>query len=388
MPDGPSGQRRYLVAFALVATLVVGILLALPLSLDSILDDLLGSADGAVSPLVIGSNSAQPGSTDRLHIAVVGLDEVQRRVTLEVAGQHACGTACGQTDRLIFFSLRPDQTAAAAGPPPSATMDLPPTDLLVRQKLELPVRGEPNRYPFDVYELQLGISRVHVQPDGSVQAATPDAAAEGLTLTLQEQLSRQSMAAPVALDPSSLSGEAAPYPYLVVESLRFYRPLFLEVLTVLLILLIGAGAVYAVFMRPLHELIINVGGLILGVWGIRAILTPSNFVHLTAVDLSLSMVILFLLGAITVRMLMWCHEKAGRPLPFLPPRADTTPPRGPANGCDYPGCPNPIAARCSRCRQAFCPRHVSSGPVPECDGCAERSRENSRAGPRGLTVER
>ena len=58
MADGHSGQRRYYVAFALVAVLVLSILLALPLSLDSILDDLLGSADGAVAPLVAGEGRA------------------------------------------------------------------------------------------------------------------------------------------------------------------------------------------------------------------------------------------------------------------------------------------------------------------------------------------
>jgi hypothetical protein len=388
MLDGQHGRWRYSVAFGLVAGLVLGILLALPLSLDSILDDLLGSVDGAVAPLVVGPADGQPGGTGHLHITVIGLDEVQRRATLEVSGQHACGTACGHTDRLLFFALWPDHAAAAAGPPPSAAMDLPPTSLLVTQKLELPVRGEPNRYPFDGYELRLGISRVRVQPDGSLGPIPPEAAAEGLAVTVQERIARHRMAAPVALDPARLQGVAAPYPYLVVESLSFHRPLFVQVLAVLLVLLIGAAAAYAVFMRPLPELIMNAGGVILGVWGIRTILTPSNFVHLTSVDLSLSAVILFLLGAITVRMLMWCHEKAGRPLHFLPAGALATPAEGQENRCDHRGCPNSITARCGRCRGAFCPRHVSSGPTPECDGCAAHGRENGAAHPAHRGVER
>ena len=199
---------------------------------------------------------------------MVGLDEVQRRVTLQVSGQHDCGAACDHTDRLFFFSLRSNQGATAAGPPPSATMDLPPTNLLATQKLDLPIGGEPNRYPFDVYELRLGITLGRVQPDGSVAPYPPDSAAAGLVLTVQEQLPREEMAPPRALDPAALPAGPAPYPYLTVASLTFARPLFLQVLTILLVLLIGAAAVYAVFMRPLPELIINVGGVILGVWGI------------------------------------------------------------------------------------------------------------------------
>ena len=376
MHAGQPGRGRYLLAFALLALLVVGILLAVPLSLDSILDDLLGSLDGSVALVAVDADSSQEEGTNRLHLALVGLDEARRRVTLQVSGQHACGATCDHTDRLLFFSLRTNE-AVVAGLPPSATMDLAPTSLLISQTLELPVHGQPNRYPFDVYELVLGIGRARVLPDGRVQPLVPGEEAEGLALTLQEQLPRQSMAGPVALDPASVQDEADPYPYHMVESLRFYRPLYLRVLAVLLVVLIGAAAVYAVFMRPLDELIINAGGVVLGVWGIRGILTPSSFVHLTAVDLALSVVILFLLGAISVRMMSWSHEKAGLPWPRpLPERAPTPPAKGPGDRCDYPGCANRIAARCSSCRQAFCPRHVSSGPTPACDSCAETSEGN------------
>jgi hypothetical protein len=49
---------------------------------------------------------------------------------------------------------------------------------------------------------------------------------------------------------------------------------------------------------------------ILGVWGIRAILTPSNIYYITAIDLALSVVIIFLLGGITVRALLFVHDEA------------------------------------------------------------------------------
>ena len=88
-----------------------------------------------------------------------------------------------------------------------------------------------------------------------------------------------------------------------------YRLLHLQVLAVLLVLLVAAAALCAVFLRPFQDLVINVGSLILGIWGIRSILTPSSVSYLTALDLSLSVVILFLLGAITVRALLHVHER-------------------------------------------------------------------------------
>ena len=81
-------------------------------------------------------------------------------------------------------------------------------------------------------------------------------------------------------------------------------------LAVLLVLLVASAAAYAVFLRPLQDLIVNSGALVLGVWGIRAILTPSNISFMTAIDLALSVVIIFLLGAISVRALMFMHDRA------------------------------------------------------------------------------
>jgi hypothetical protein len=80
-------------------------------------------------------------------------------------------------------------------------------------------------------------------------------------------------------------------------------------------LLVTAAAAYAVFLRPFQDLIINAGGLILGIWGIRGILTPSRVQYVTAVDLSLAVVIIFLLGAITLRALGFFYQRSELPMP-------------------------------------------------------------------------
>jgi hypothetical protein len=121
-------------------------------------------------------------------------------------------------------------------------------------------------------------------------------------------------------------------------------------------------------MRPLHELVINSGALVLGIWSIRAILAPGTS-YRTLIDLALSVVILFLLGAITFRALQYRYE-AGEVYPFRW-TATASAPKRPGNECDYRGCDNPIVTRCATWRQAFCPRHVDSGPPPLCDACSQ-----------------
>ena len=50
--------------------------------------------------------------------------------------------------------------------------------------------------------------------------------------------------------------------------------------------------------------------LVLGVWGIRSILIPPGINYMTAVDLALSVVIIFVLGALTIRALVFVHDAA------------------------------------------------------------------------------
>ena len=91
-------------------------------------------------------------------------------------------------------------------------------------------------------------------------------------------------------------------------------------LAVLLVLLIASAAAYSVLLRPLADLIVNSGAVVLGIWGVRAILTPGNLFYLTAVDLSLSIIILFLLGGLTVKALMHVHDKGEMRILRRPPR--------------------------------------------------------------------
>jgi hypothetical protein len=65
-----------------------------------------------------------------------------------------------------------------------------------------------------------------------------------------------------------------------------------------------------VFLRPLHDLVVNSGALVLGVWGIRSILTPPSIVYITAVDLALSLVIIFVLSGLMIRALLFVHDVA------------------------------------------------------------------------------
>jgi hypothetical protein len=318
------GLRRlhYRVALVLTGTLLLLIATMLPFTVVSVVDDVLGPPSSHAFPITSRQHSPATPHVD-LHAAVIAIDEVQLLATLRVSGHHICPTACGWSDQLTFFSLH-DEQAGAEGLPPSQSVTLPPASVAVTQTFQLPLRGQPIHFPFDAYALRLGVAMQLSFPDGTLQALSPAEAADRLFLTLQEQLPLARMEPPVALDPGALRAGDGPTEYLHVVELSFNRPWYLRILAILLVLLIAGAAAYAVFMRPVQDLVVNSGALVLGVWGIRSILVPAYLGFATAVDLSLAVVILFLLGAITARVLQFVYERSELKLGPLgrPPRPD------------------------------------------------------------------
>ncbi len=300
-------QLRYRVAFFLTGLVVLSIVVTLPFSLKSVVDDLFGPATGRVVKLTRGRpDTARPNHT-KLHLAFVSIDESALVMNIRVSGHHRC-IECDWNDRILFVAVTADDIDAD-GMPPSAGVTLAQNNVEFSEVIQLPVRGHPIRYPFDTYSLVIGVVLQRLRGDNKPETLSAAEASGHLFLSLQELLPRQIMIGPTLLDPQSPRAPDDPYDYLDAFELQFERPRYVRVLAVLLVLLIASAAAYSVFLRPLHDLVLNSGALVLGVWGIHGILTPQNLYYLTAVDLALSMVIIFLLGAITVRAFLYIHDR-------------------------------------------------------------------------------
>ena len=123
------------------------------------------------------------------------------------------------------------------------------------------------------------------------------------------------MPPPVAIDPQDAHAATDPFAFLAVQSLTFGRPAYLEVLAVVLVALIAISAALALFTRSISELTLGVGGLILGVWGVRSVLMPTSLPTVTAIDLALTWVILLLLLGFALRAILHFHRNSDLPLP-------------------------------------------------------------------------
>jgi hypothetical protein len=318
---------RHRVALTVVCTIVLVLVALLPIAVGSAATHLVGLPYSHVFSLTAPQGPPSASHT-RLHVEIVALDPWSQMLTLSVSGHHTCPPGCDWQDQVVFFSLHVDtpvDALDAQGLPPSATVTLPPSTVQVTQTVTLPVSGQPTRYPFDSYDLRLGVVLRRVMSDGTVQVLTPAEADGHLSLTIRERLSLLTLGDPAGLDPRSLRVEQVPHDYLSVSQLTLHRPVWLPVLTIMLVLLIAAAAGYAVFMQRMHDLVIGAGGLVLGVWGVRTILVPGGITYTTAVELSLAVVLLFLLGGISVRVLLLLWERNQLPRPRRS-RARSVPP--------------------------------------------------------------
>jgi hypothetical protein len=239
-----------------------------------------------------------------------------------------CGTPslpepCDHQERFLFVAY-PTTSDDGQGLPPFAAVTFDSSDDEVTQQITLPLTGDQIRYPFDVYTLRLGVIMQRVNKDKTVEGVPLEKAKGHLFLSAHSHLSRQVMSPPSPIDITQLYVDGPRYQYDYAWQLTFTRPLYVQILTMLLLILTSTAAAYAVFLRPLNELVISVGALVLGVGGIRAILIGPDVNGVTLVDLWLTTVVLFLLTAITVRALHYLEERSGvrvlrRIVPGKPP---------------------------------------------------------------------
>lgn len=160
-------------------------------------------------------------------------------------------------------------------------------------------------YPFDSYHLLLGLGVGYLGKNGADDPIPRRADASSVALSLGEEIPRITIDAPVALSPEQYSPDFA-----YVDSTTYFRPLYLKLVTLLLVLSISFAATWALVLRPFDQIIPTIGVVVLGVWGARTLLVGSYPPDTTAVDLVLTLVIVLLLLQVMARGLLYMGRRA------------------------------------------------------------------------------
>jgi hypothetical protein len=316
-PRRQRARTMYRVVLVLAVLLILAVLVALPLALNSMGSQIADRQAATLydfpsgQPISVNSTAISEDTQNFIKIAAIDLDEGTGSITLAISGHRICKTDCPEVTFTVV-SLE-DDAAVRRAFPPSAQLTLKPEDVTFSTTVQLPVHGQPIQYPFDAWDLWLGLAGTQVAPDGSKVPLTAERFVKLFVITTQNQLRDFLMAQPTEIDPARVRSPDDPYDFMGVQALDFERPLYLKILAILLILLIAISAIMAVFMRNMVDVVIGVGSLVIGIWGVRSILVPQPIPVITSVDLALSLVILFVLLGLAVRVVSHFHRLSELP---------------------------------------------------------------------------
>ncbi|MFM9106058.1 MAG: hypothetical protein ACKOWF_05090 [Chloroflexota bacterium] len=316
-PLTPAMRLRARVAMVIVGLLVVTVAVLLPVVLFSLGWSLQEVQDNPVYNLITGELEANLEALEGDDVAygnitIQAIDESTRAVTLLIAGNRVCTTFCPAIS-FGLYSLDNDG-AMRRGLPPSATVEFAAGAEGTgpfSKTITLPVAGNPQRYPFDSYTLLLGLSASATRPDGRVFSVPPDMFTRGAALTVQNTMVRLKMTSLELVDPQTVMPKGTNETLLAAERIVFTRPIYLQILCSLLVLLISASGFFALATQTLRQLSIGIGGLILGIWGVRSIVIQGNLPEVTVVDSMLAIIILILLLGVAVRVALAVRAQTG-----------------------------------------------------------------------------
>lgn len=307
-------QRRYLISFILTMLVVLLVLGMLPSTAISMVQELRTQAEGQLFDMFTGDavpvDSAMTTHQTFINVTVTSIDEASMMASITLSGHRECPVACPETTATLF-SLGND-AARRRGLPPFATLTVPPEEGSYSFEIQLPLRGQPQRYPFDDYTLLLGIVVENTFPGGITMPVTrAEVAARTVSFTLEDLVTRLDMQPPKVVDPAAVRSPSDPADFMIVDELQWQRPRYLRILTVLLVLLISASGIFALGLRTLHELVLGIGGIILGIWGVRSVVVQSPLPDVTLIDLVLGFVMLILMLALAVRAARYFYLRSG-----------------------------------------------------------------------------
>ena len=319
LPETPQSpphglHRRYLLSFILTMIVVLLVLGMLPSTAISMVQELRTQAEGQLFDMFIGelvpANNAMAPHETFINVTVTNIDEASMMASLTLSGHRECPIACPETTATLY-SIGND-AARRRGLPPSASVTVPADEGNYTYQVELPIRGKPQRYPFDDYTLLLGVVVENTFPGGITLPVTrAEVASRTVSFTLEDLVTRLDMVPPQTVDPAAVRSPNDPTDFMLVDELQWQRPRYLRILTVLLVLLISASGIFALGLRSLHELVLGIGGIILGIWGVRSVVVQSPLPDVTLIDLVLGFVMLILMLALSVRAARYFYLRSG-----------------------------------------------------------------------------
>lgn len=243
-------------------------------------------------------------------VAVSNISERDLTATVVVTGNRSCEPPCASVN-LIFYSI-PSERGGHGGVSPSFNVEVPEEPGPFTISVDIPVTGQPQNYPWDNYQLVLGVGVVAKDPNGKdISQADAHEIAQNLpSVTLQNWMADFRLGYVNEPSKEEVSNLDFAYPLQWVFDMRFERPVYLKIITALLLGLITASSLFVLFVRNTRDTLIGISSLVMGLWSVRSVIVKGDLPSITVVDLVIAMVMALFLTMTWVRVTMHFRDKA------------------------------------------------------------------------------
>ena len=297
----------YKTLFWIALSFFIFVMFFLPASIKSIIDN--AKYPGREAFVI-----SQPAKFDKnytiLKLKLTSFDEANQKANFNVSGQHVCRTECGAyTQRVRFFAITLDD-ASSNDIPTGYSLSFPNVTDEISQNFSLSMGGDIFFYPFDKYQLGLGITFDILAADKSELPITIEQANNRFQLHFAEESTKIAMSSFKKIAPQSIKPIDANFDYLFAFTSEYERPVYLKVVVSIVVLITALVSIYLAITQPFDKLVIGSASVTIGIFGSRSLLLANVPADVTLIDtLFLIIVTLNLVALIFVGMNFY-HKKA------------------------------------------------------------------------------
>jgi len=286
-----------LVVAASIASLII--LGLLPMAIQSIIKDIKGLASEQQFFTADLDDRGQH-FTD-LDLSIKEIDEMGQIATVEISGERSCVSPCGTfTDKVTFYGINA-QTKDQRSHSKNATIIIPDENVPISAEIKLPFTGRQFLYPYDTYTFGVGVTIERTFVDKTPKLLTSTEIADSFEVSFSENVSRMELKSFKKVDGASFKPRNVKEPYLIAGIAEFERPVHLKIIVTMVVLMVVLVSVYTMTTRPFNELILDVGAIILGIFGARELVIKDFPSDTTLVDTIFGVIVLYNLAVVVFR---------------------------------------------------------------------------------------
>jgi len=290
-------------AAALISSLII--IGLLPLAVQSIIKDIKGVASEQQF-FTKDLNDHGQHFTD-IEISLKEVDEMTQVATIEISGERSCVAPCGAfKDKMTFYGIN-DQTKNQRSHSKSASITIPDDNVPISSEIKLPFTGRLFVYPFDKYTFGIGINIERTYTGKPATLLKPNDIAESFEISFSESVSRMELKGFNKVDGAAYKPRNVAEPYLLAGIATFERPMHLKIIVTMVVLMIVLVSVYTMATRPFNELILDVGAIILGIFGARELVIKDFPSDTTFVDTLFGLIVLYNLVVVVFRSITYFY---------------------------------------------------------------------------------